>query len=218
MLNRINTAIAALLFAASLGLTTTGSVLAQTPAKGTNYVELSPPQPTETSGKIEVIEFFWYECPHCYALEPLLPAWIKKLPKDVVFKRVPATFNDQWRVSARVFYALEAIGEEGRIHAALFDAIHKDKLRITSESVHLEWLAKNGVDIEKFKAAYRSFGVDSKLKRSDQLMQSYRLDGVPTFAVQGRYVASATLNNDRQQLLSVVDYLIAEARRGAAKK
>ena len=218
MLNRISVPLIPLVVAAFLGIASAGGAMAQAPVRGTNYMELSPPQPTESSGKIEVIEFFWYECPHCYALEPLLEPWIKKLPKDVVFKRIPATFNDQWRVAARVYYALEAIGQEGRLHSALFDAIHRDKLRITSESAHLEWLAKNGVDIEKFKAAYRSFGVESKLRRSDQLMQSYRLDGVPTFAVQGRFVASATLNNDRQKLLSVVDYLIAEARRSAAKK
>ena len=196
----------------------TGSALAQTPAKGTNYIELSPPQPTESSGKIEVIEFFWYGCPHCYALEPLVEPWAKKLPKDVVFKQVPAVFNDQWGVAARVYYALDAINEETRVRSALFDAIHKEGLRITSESAVEEWLGKKGVSVEKYKAAYKSFGVESRVRRASQMTQAYRLDGVPTFAVQGRYVASASLNGDRQQLLSVTDYLIGEARKAGARK
>lgn len=204
------------LLAAAVALT--GSALAQTPAKGTNYIELSPPQPTESSGKIEVIEFFWYGCPHCYALEPLVEPWAKKLPKDVVFKQVPAVFNDQWGVAARVYYALDAINEETRVRSALFDAIHKEGLRITSESAVEEWLGKKGVSVEKYKAAYKSFGVESRVRRASQMTQAYRLDGVPTFAVQGRYVASASLNGDRQQLLSVTDYLIGEARKAGARK
>ena len=196
----------------------TGNAIAQIPAKGTNYVELSPPQPTESSGKIEVIEFFWYGCPHCYALEPLVEPWAKKLQKDVVFKQVPAVFNDQWGVAARVYYALDAIGEETRVRSALFDAIHKEGLRITSESAVEEWLGKKGVSVEKYKAAYKSFGVESRVRRASQMTQAYRLDGVPTFAVQGRFVASASLNGDRQQLLSVTDYLIGEARKGAGRK
>lgn len=218
MLNRTNASFTALLLAVLLGFATTGSAIAQAPVRGTNYVELSPPQPTETSGKIEVIEFFWYGCPHCYALEPLIDPWMKKLPKDAVFKRVPAIFNDQWGVAARVYYALDAIGEEERIRAALFDAIHKENLRITSESAVEEWLGKKGVSVEKYKAAYKSFGVESRLRRAAQMTQSYKIDGVPTFAVQGRFVASATANTDRQQLLSVTDYLVGEARRGTAKK
>jgi protein dithiol oxidoreductase (disulfide-forming) len=218
MLKRINTSLAALLFAALLGLTAMGGALAQAPVKGTNYLELSPPQPTETSGKIEVIEFFWYGCPHCYALEPLIDPWMKKLPKDAVFKRVPAVFNEQWGVGARVYYALDAIGEEERVRAALFDAIHKENLRITSESAVEEWLGKKGVSIDKYKAAYKSFGVESRLRRATQMTQSYKIDGVPTFAVQGRFVISATLNNEPRQLLSVTDSLVGEARRGIAKK
>lgn len=216
MPNRLirNLAIAMLTAAVALS----GNVLAQTPAKGTNYIELSPPQPTESSGKIEVIEFFWYGCPHCYALEPLVEPWSKKLQKDVVFKQVPAVFNDQWGVAARVYYALDAINEETRVRSALFDAIHKEGLRITSESAVEEWLGKKGVSVEKYKAAYKSFGVESRVRRASQMTQAYRLDGVPAFAVQGRYVASASLNNDRQQLLSVTDHLIGEVRKAAARK
>ena len=97
------------------------------------FTELNPPLPTDTKGRIEVVEFFWYECPHCYALEPYLEAWVKKLPKDVEFRRVPATFNDRWNISARVYYALEAMGLIDKLHRPLMDAIHKDRLRITDE-------------------------------------------------------------------------------------
>lgn len=181
---------------------------AQTPGKNVPYREISPPQPTEAQGKVEVIEFFWYGCPHCYALEPLLNPWIKKLPKEVSFRRVPAIFNEQWGVAARVFYSLEAINEEARIHTALFDAIHKENLRITDEAAMVAWLSKKGIDAEKYKAAYKSFGVETKLKRALQMTQSYRLDGVPALAVQGRYLLSASMINDRQELLNSTDQVI----------
>lgn len=192
---------------------------AQAPApKTAPYIELTPPQPTEGGGKVEVIEFFWYGCPHCYAFEPVLEPWAKKLSKDVVFRRVPAIFNEQWGVAARVFYALEAIGEQERLHRALFDAIHKDNLRITDESAMAVWLGKQKVDVDKFKAAYRSFTVETKLKRALQMSQAYRLDGVPALAVQGRYVLTAGMINDRQELLRATDRVIAEAVKQLPKK
>lgn len=189
--------------------------LAQTPAKNVPYLELTPPQPTESQGRIEVVEFFWYGCPHCYALEPVINPWIQKLPSEVSFRRVPAIFNEQWGIAARVFYALEAINEEARVHTALFDAIHKEGLRITDESVMTGWLGKRGIDLEKYKAAYRSFGVESKLKRAQQMTQSYRIDGVPALAVQGRYVVSASMINDRQELLNATDQAIRLAMKQA---
>ncbi len=181
---------------------------AQAPGKKVPYMEINPPQPTEAQGKVEVIEFFWYGCPHCYALEPVLNPWVKKLPKEASFRRVPAIFNEQWGVAARVFYTLEAIDEDARMHSPLFDAIHKENLRITDESAMTAWLAKKGVDVEKYKAAYRSFGVETKLKRALQMTQAYRIDGVPALAIQGRYVLSASMINDRQELLNATDQVI----------
>jgi thiol:disulfide interchange protein DsbA len=188
---------------------------AQTPG-GLPYVELRPPQPTESQGKIEVIEFFWYGCPHCYAFEPVLNPWVKKLPGDVVFKRVPAIFNEQWGVAARVFYTLEAVGEEARVHTALFDAIHKEGLRITDESAMAAWLGKNKVDVEKYKAAYRSFGVESRIKRAQQMTEAYRIDGVPSLAVQGRFVISASNIPTPQGLLSATEQAIKNAKGSGA--
>ena len=181
---------------------------AQAPGKKVPYMEINPPQPTEAQGKVEVIEFFWYGCPHCYALEPVLNPWVKKLPKEASFRRVPAIFNEQWGVAARVFYTLEAIDEDARMHSPLFDAIHKENLRITDETAMTTWLAKKGVDVEKYKAAYRSFGVETKLKRALQMTQAYRIDGVPALAIQGRYVLSASMINDRQELLNATDQVI----------
>jgi thiol:disulfide interchange protein DsbA len=215
MMKRIVLAAAVLLMT---GLAILPVAQAQVPVKGQAYNELTPPQPTESAGKVEVIEFFWYGCPHCYALEPLIEPWAKKLPKDAVFKRVPAIFNEQWGVAARVYYALDALGEEERIRAALFDAIHKENLRITNESAMEEWLAKKGVSVEKYKAVYKSFAVETRVRRAAQMTQAYKIDGVPAFAVEGRYIATASQNSDRQRLLAVTDYLIGEARRNQARK
>lgn len=215
-----------LLFAVSLAIATfTATLMPQSagaqgkaPAKGVNYVELNPAQPIDSPGKVEVIEFFWYGCPHCYALEPLIEPWMKKLPRDTVFKRVPAVFNEQWGVAARVYYALETLGDEERVRRQLFDAIHKDNLKITDESAMAGWVGKHGINAEKYKAAYRSFTVETKLRRATQMTQTFRLSGVPTFAVQGKYLIGAELNNDRQQLLDVTDFLIAESRKQLPKK
>jgi len=189
---------------------------AQGPARNTPYALLDPPQPTEAPGKVEVIEFFWYGCLHCYSFEPVLNPWVKKLPKDVVFKRVPAIFNEQWGVAARVYYTLEALGQEGRLHTVLFDAIHKENLRITDESAMASWLGKNGVDVEKYKAAYRSFGVETRVRRAQQMTNAYRIDGVPSMAVQGRYVLSAAVITDRQELLNATDQAIRMAMKQSA--
>jgi thiol:disulfide interchange protein DsbA len=190
------------------------------PAEGSNYVVLSPAQPVDADGKIEVIEFFWYGCPHCYKLEPLVDVWQKSLPKDAVFKRVPAVFNDQWAIAARVYYTLDALGEETRVRRALFDAIHKEGLKITDESDMAAWAGKHGIDAQKFKAAYNSFAVQGKVARAQQMTQSYKLNGVPTFVVQGKYLAGAEMNGDGQPLLDVTSYLVAQVEKqgkGAGK-
>jgi thiol:disulfide interchange protein DsbA len=197
------------------------AALAQGPQPGVDYAELKQPQATDTGGKVEVLEFFWYNCPHCYALEPTLESWVKKLPKDAQFKRVPAIFNDQWALAGRAYYTLEATGDVERVHRALFDAIHKDGLKITDEKALVEWLGKKGVDPAKFSAAYRSFAVESKLKRALQLTQAYQLQGVPTLAVQGKYVISAGTHGTAAQMLATAESLITKTlseQKAAAKK
>jgi thiol:disulfide interchange protein DsbA len=183
------------------------------PLPGRDYVELPTQQPTETGAKIEVVEFFWYRCPHCHALEPVLTPWVKKLPADTQFRLVPAIFNDEWALDARVFYALEATGNIERLHHPLLDAIHKQGGANLKGPTYLkwvsDWLGKQGVDISKYDAALRSFTVESKVKRAFQLAQAYRLEGVPALAVQGKYVISG----DARTMFGVADYLIAESRK-----
>ena len=189
------------------------------PVEGTDYTELKPPQAVDTAGKVEVIEFFWYRCPHCYALEPELEAWVKRLPRDVQFKRVPGILNEDWAIDARVFYALEAIGEVERVHQQLFDAIHKQGgVRLRGDAYTkwvAEWLAKQKVDMAKYDAAFHSFSVESKLRRAAQMASAYRLDGVPTMTVQGRYLVLA--NTSQKAMLATADFLIGETRKQLAK-
>jgi protein dithiol oxidoreductase (disulfide-forming) len=177
------------------------------------YGELNPPQPTESKGKIEVIEFFWYGCPHCYSLEPYIETWLKKLPQDVEFRRVPAVFNSRWAHDAAIFYTLEALGVLDKLHRPLFDAIHKSSLRTDNEAALSEWLQKNGVEPKKFMDTMKSFGVQSKLRRATQQTVAYKIDGTPAMAVAGRYIVSAEQGRTQQGMLQAVDGLVAMARK-----
>jgi protein dithiol oxidoreductase (disulfide-forming) len=178
------------------------------------FLYIDPPIATDAAGKIEVVEFFWYECPHCFELEPLLEAWVPKLAKDVQFKRVPATFNDRWKISARVFYALESMGIEDKLHKPLMDAIHKDRLRITDERQLAEWLGKQKVDVAKFQAALKSFAVESRLKRAEELVLRSRIDGVPALMINGRYLVAA--GGSLQRMIDTANALIEQSRKDMA--
>jgi len=194
------------------------SVAQAQPTAGVEYQELATVQPTDSPGKIEVIEFFWYGCPHCYKFEPVITPWVKKLPKDVHFRRIPAMFNQEYAQGARAFYALEAIGVEERLHKALFDAIHTgSRLRVADEAALTEWLTKQGVDTKKFAAAYRSFSVEGKLKRAAQLTQGYKIEGVPSMAVNGKYVVITNNIKSFEHLLEITDFLIEKSRGNGAK-
>jgi len=188
------------------------------PTAGVEYRELSAPQSADALGKIEIIEFFWYGCPHCYNFEPVIEPWVKKLPKDTQFRRVPAIFNDEWEQGARAYYALEAIGEGQRLHKPLFDAVHTgSRLKVANEAALTEWLGKQGVDAKKFAAAYRSFSVEGKVKRAKQLTQAYKLEGVPAMAVNGNYVVITDNIKSFEQMLAVSDYLIDQSRKQNGK-
>ena len=180
------------------------------------FLEINPPIAADAKGKIKVVEFFWYECGHCYSFEPHLDAWLKKLPKDVEFRRVPAIWNQQMAISARVFYTLEAIGELDRLHKPLFDAIHKDRLRITNERQLLDWLERQKVDVNKFSAAAGSFGVESRLKRGLELWQASKADGVPAMMVNGRFLVLAGAGNTEQRMIGTTDALVAALRKELA--
>jgi protein dithiol oxidoreductase (disulfide-forming) len=172
------------------------------------YMELNPPQPVETTGKIEVLEFFWYGCIHCYNLEPRIETWLKTLPKDVEFRRVPAVFNERWGHDAAIFYAFEAMGVLDKVHRPFFDAIHRDRLRTDKPEDLNAWLQKQGIDQKKFEATVKSFGVQSKTRRAVRLTSDYKIDGTPAMAVQGRYTVGAG-----DGMLDTVNQLVAAVRK-----
>jgi len=185
------------------------------PSEEVDYIVLKSPQSTETAGKVEVIEFFWYRCPHCYSIEPELEPWVKHLARDVQFRRVPGILNDDWAIDARIFYTLEVLGELERLRRPLFDAIHQQGgVRLKGDAFAkwaADWLGKQKVDMAKYDAAFRSFTVESRLRRATQMSRAYRLDGVPTLAVQGRYLVIPSTS--RKGMLATADFLIGEARK-----
>ena len=178
------------------------------------YTELKPVQPTESAaGKVEVLEFFWYGCPHCYSLEPSIEAWTKKLPADVQFRRVPAVFNERWGHDAAIYYTFEAMNLVQKLHRPFFDAIHRDALRTDNQQALAEWLKKQGVDDKRFFDTMKSMGVDTRVRRAMHLTLAYRIDGTPAMAVQGRYTVSAQQGRSQQGMVDTVDYLVAQARK-----
>lgn len=176
------------------------------------YATLSPPQPAEGGGKVEVIEFFWYGCPHCYHLEPAVNAWLKTAPADVVFKRVHAIPSQAWAAHAQIFYTLESMGLVERMHQKVFDAIHRDGLNLTNPAIRNEWLAKNGIDVAKYTEMEKSFSVSAKMQRARQLTVDYKVDGVPRVFVNGKYYTAPEFAGP-ERTFSVVNDLIAMARK-----
>jgi len=172
------------------------------------YLELNPPLPVESAGKIEVLEFFWYGCIHCYNLEPRIDTWLKTLPKDVEFRRIPAVFNERWAHDAAIFYAFDAMGLLDKLHRPFFDAIHRDRLRTDNAAAFNGWLQKQGVDPQKFAATMRSMGVMTSTKRAAKLTVDYDIRGTPAMAVHGRY----TVGSD-EAMLQTVDKLVAAVRK-----
>jgi protein dithiol oxidoreductase (disulfide-forming) len=173
-----------------------------------DFYELNPPQPVETTDKIEVLEFFWYGCIHCYNLEPKLDTWLKTLPKDVEFRRVPAVFNDRWALDASIYYTFEALGLVDKLHRPLFDAIHRDRLRTDNWQQLSAWLEKQGVDSKKFETTVKSFGVQSQTKRAIRLTSGYKIDGTPAMAVHGRYTVPSS-----EAMLGIVNQLVGQVRK-----
>ncbi len=191
---------------------------AQALQAGTDYVEITPPRPTEVRGKIEVIEFFGYTCPHCYDIEGELVAWSRNLGKDVALRRVPVVFNDRWAPYARIYYALEATGLVAQLHAGVFEAIHRDGINVGDPNTFLDWAARQGADRARLAEAYNSFAVNAKVLRSRQIGQDYKLTGVPSFAVNGKYLTSASMTGSHQSLFAALDALIQKERQAARRK
>lgn len=180
---------------------------------GKDYVELTPPVAVEAPrGKVEVIEFFWYRCPHCAELEPELEAWAKRQPGHVLIRRQPAVLNDGWMPLTRAFYALEAVGQLERLHAAVFTAIHRERIDLNDPNTFFDWAAGRGVDRKRLAEAYDSFSVNSKAARAKQLTSRYKITGVPAFVVNGKYQTSAYLTGGHKELFKVLDTLIEQEK------
>ncbi len=194
-----------------------GAALAQgEPIEGTHYVRLSQPVSAGPAGKIEVIEFFWYGCPHCNAFEPALDAWSKKLPADVSFHRVPVAFsNEPFVAHQRIFYALDSLGLLEAMHRKVFYAIHNDRSRLEKPADISAFMARNGVDAAKFMEAFDSFAVQAKAKQATLQAAAYKIDGVPALGLQGRYYTSGSLAGSNDKALAVADFLIQRIRKVA---
>lgn len=186
---------------------------------GKDYRLINPPQPTDSGRKIELLEFFWYGCPHCNNLQPPLSAWLKRKPADVEFKRVPAVFQDSWVPLTKAYLTIEAMGLVDRLHHDVFSAIHDQKLRLQDTKVLFDWVAKQGVDRQKFIDTYNSFAVQSRAQRSVDMTRNYDIPGTPALVIDGRYLAapSMTLNPDNsinyERFFRVIDELVALARK-----
>ncbi|MDN3987847.1 thiol:disulfide interchange protein DsbA/DsbL [Zwartia vadi] len=210
MTHQISTRFIAMMFAMVAVFFTAGSFAQGSPAAKGKFIEITPAQATEP-GKVEVLEFFSYGCGHCAAIEPLLEKWIKAQPADVVVRGVPVAFNASMKPLQRLYYALEALNRLD-LHPKVFKAIHQEKKRLFTKAEIKSWIASQGVDAEKFDAAYESFGVSSKASRADQLVTAYRIQGTPTVAVAGRFVTSPSEAGGYQQTLDVATDLIKQSR------
>ncbi|HEU4709806.1 MAG TPA: thiol:disulfide interchange protein DsbA/DsbL [Methylophilaceae bacterium] len=193
-------------------------VMAADPQIGNEFKQTVQAIPTDNPGKIEVMEIFWYGCPHCYHLEPSLEAWVKKLPQDVYFKRVPGVPREDWAPMAKAYYTLEALGLVDKLHGALFDAIHKQRvLNPTSEKGAIDWITKqSGLDRKKVAETYNSFSVNTKVVRAMQIFRASGATGVPSLVIDGKYLTSSTMAGGNQEALNVADYIINHVRQDRA--
>ncbi len=197
--------------ASSAGL----SVQAQSakPVAGKDYHVLDPRAPVEApAGKVEVVEFFWFNCTHCNAFEPMLQTWIKNIPKDVAFRRVPVAFNDSFAPQQRLFYVLEAMDLVEKLHAKVFAAIHVEKQKLDKGDAIIDWVVKQGVDKAKFEAQYNSFSIATKASRATQLQNAYKVEGVPALGIAGRFYTDGSMAGSMDRALRVTEALIADAR------
>jgi protein dithiol oxidoreductase (disulfide-forming) len=180
--------------------------------EGKDYSRLKIPHAVDSGKKIEVIEFFSYGCPHCSDLEPYLQAWVKTLPPDVQFRRVPVMFQDRWKPLAKAYFTLDAMGEEIKLSPELFKAVHANGLPLYQDKAFFDWAASKGLDRAKVVDTYNSFGIDSKMKRAAVLAQEYNVQAVPTLVVDGKFVTSSDRVGGHAGAPAALDALVAKAR------
>lgn len=191
---------------------------------GKDYTLVKPPQPTESGGKIEVLEFFWYGCPHCNNLQPSLQAWLKRKPADVELKHIPAVFQESWVPLTKAYYTIEAMGLVDKLHQEMFATLHRQRVQLRDANAIFDWAASKGVDRKKFADTYNSFGVNGRAQRSIEMTKKFDIPGTPALVVDGKYLIapSMALKTDRtidyDRFFQNVDELIAEARKSRGSK
>ena len=182
--------------------------------EGKDFKRLDKPvAPDAPAGKVDVIEFFWYSCPHSNAFEPTLDAWVKAAPKDLSIRRVPVAFNASFVPQQKLYYTLEGMGKLEALHAKVFRAVHVEKAKLAKDDEILAWVTQQGVDVAKFKEVYGSFSVANQVRRASQLQDAYGVEGVPSMGVAGKYYTDGTMAGSMQTVLQVVEYLAATARK-----
>lgn len=189
--------------------------------EGKDFKALNPAQPVAVAGKHEVIEFFWYGCPHCFAVEPYVESWAAKLPKDVNFRRVHVMWDgrNDMEGHAKIFLALQAMGLDAKYQQAVMMAVQKDRIELRDEAKLLDWVKKQGIDVAKFKANYNGFSTQAQLKNLSKMARDYQVDGVPMFVVNGKWVTSpAMVGTEDGRVTQMVDELIAKDRKAPKKK
>ena len=198
--------------ALALLLTFALPVTGQEYEQGINYFPLKIPQPVHTGDKIEVLELFWYRCPHCFELEPYLNKWLKSKPDFIEYVRLPAVLNRSWAFDARVFYTFVALGLVDSLHEAYFEAIHTDRKRIVTVEQLADWVADKGQDPQQILDTFNSFGVDSMVAHAADMSSRYETDGVPTIIVDGKYRTKVSLAGGHNELIDLMNYLALRAQ------
>ena len=204
---------------AILMLTLSTFAFAEAPKIGGQFDAVAQPIATDNAAKIEVTEIFWYGCSHCYSMDAPLNAWVKKLPNDVYFKRVPGLPNPSWAPMAKAFYAMETLGISEKLHTKLFEAIHKTKaLDPTNEKAAIEWVTlQSGLDKLKVEQAFKSFTINTSLNRAALVFRNSGATGVPSLVIDGKYITSSTMAGSNEQALKTADYIIGNVRTDKAK-
>ena len=198
----------------AMGAASTAHAQAAAPKEGKDYVKLSKPASVEApAGKVEVVEFFWYSCPHCNAFEPAFAAWKQKVPAFVNVRRVPVAFNASFVPQQKLYYALASMPNFDAMHVKVFHAIHVERNKLATDDAIFEWVGKQGVDLAKFKEAYNSFSVANQVRKGTQLQQEYDVEGVPSMGVAGKFYTDGPRAGSMQNVLNVVDYLANQSRK-----
>jgi len=179
---------------------------------GREFQRVEPQRPVAADGRIEVIEFFYYGCPVCYETQPFLSRWLSSAPEYVAIRRVPALSTEAWEPFAKLFYTLETLGQIDRLHWPVYDHFHFEDVKLNDEKIMVDWVARNGIERQKFAEIYGSSGVAAKVAQARELLKAYDVRGVPTFIVDGKFLTSARLAGGTEQVIQVVDHLVKLAR------